>query len=251
MELRTIESLFEDQMKDLYSAEVQLLKALGKMAKRAESDALRGAFEMHAEETKEHIERLKGVAEELGLKLGGKKCAAMEGIIEEGSEVLEADGLGPVIDAALAAAAQRAEHYEITGYGTARTLARHLGLERAVEALQQTLDEESATDEKLTQLCLNELLPAAGHGMGEMEEEMGGGMMEEGEIEERGAARSAGSRGRSQRRTAGRSAGTGSRGKSASRAKKGKGNGGVAKSRGRGGSRAKSRSGGTASSRRR
>ena len=92
MELRTIESLFEDQLKDLYSAEAQLLKALQKMAKRAESDSLRQAFERHLDQTREHVERLKGLGEELGLRLGGKKCAAMEGIIEEGSEVLDADG---------------------------------------------------------------------------------------------------------------------------------------------------------------
>src|SRR5688572_2262504 len=135
------------------------------MAKRAESPQLREAFQRHLEETQQHVDRLRGIGEDLEVKLGGKKCRAMEGIIEEGAEVLEADGEGPVIDAALVAAAQRAEHYEITAYGTARTLAKHLGHEEAAMELQRTLEEESATDEKLTQISVDELLPAMGQGM--------------------------------------------------------------------------------------
>ena len=120
MKLTTLSKLFEDQLKDIYNAESQILKALPKMAKKATAVELKEAFTSHLQETKQQVERLSQIAERLGHKLTGKKCKAMEGLIEEGAEVLEADGPGPVIDAALIAAAQRVEHYEISAYGTAR-----------------------------------------------------------------------------------------------------------------------------------
>jgi len=161
MNLSTIGKLFEDQLKDIYSAETQLVKALPKMAKKASSPGLRDAITSHLEETKHQVERLDQIGQFLGIALTGKKCKAMEGLIEEGAEVLEAKGPEPVIDAALIVAAQRVEHYEISAYGSARTFALKLGHEDAVELLQATLDEESAADEKLTSLCEEEILPAA------------------------------------------------------------------------------------------
>lgn len=161
MKMQTLSKLFEDQLKDLHSAETQLVKALPKMAKKASASGLRNAFTSHLEETRQHVERLDQVGERLGFKLSGKKCKAMEGLVEEGAEVLEADGPGPVIDAALIAAAQRVEHYEISAYGTARTLAEHLGHPEAAKLLQATLEEESAADEKLTSISLDEVLPVA------------------------------------------------------------------------------------------
>ncbi len=161
MKLSTLAKLFEDQLKDLYSAETQLTKALPKMAKKSSTPELKEAILSHLEETRGQVGRLKEIGEKLGLKLTGKKCKAMEGLIEEGAEVLEAEGPGAVLDAALIAAAQRVEHYEISAYGTARTLAEHLGHEEAVELLQETLDEESAADEKLSSISLEDVLPAA------------------------------------------------------------------------------------------
>ena len=159
MKMPTLAKLLEDQLKDLYSAESQLVKALPKMAKKASSKGLKGAFTSHLEETKHHVERLEEIGQALEIKLAGKKCKAMEGLVEEGSEVIEAEGPGPIIDSALIAAAQRVEHYEISAYGTARTLAEHLGHADVVELLQETLDEESAADEKLTSISTDEILP--------------------------------------------------------------------------------------------
>jgi ferritin-like metal-binding protein YciE len=161
MKLPTIEKLLEDQLKDIYNAETQLVKALPRMAKKASSQGLKDAITSHLEETKNHVERLNQVGESLGIKLSGKKCKAMEGLIEEGGEVLEAEGPGPVIDAALIAAAQRVEHYEISAYGSARALAKQLEHEDVVELLTETLDEEAAADEKLTSISEQEILPAA------------------------------------------------------------------------------------------
>lgn len=171
MKLNTLDQLFEDQIKDLYSAESQLIKALPKMAKRASSPALKSALTDHLEETKGQLQRLEIVAEKVGMKPTGKKCAAMEGLIEEGSEVLEADGPDTIIDLALIAAAQRVEHYEISAYGTARALAEQLGHKNAISLLQETLDEESAADDKLTEISESELLPQAGEGSEEEEDE--------------------------------------------------------------------------------
>ncbi|MFT3784688.1 MAG: ferritin-like domain-containing protein [Tepidisphaeraceae bacterium] len=159
MSMDTLEDLLEEQVKDLYSAENQLLKALPRMAKKASTDGLKKAFETHLEQTREHAERLTQVCEMLDTKPGGKKCKAMEGLIEEGKEVLEEDGEAHVIDLALVGAAQRVEHYEIAGYGNVRTLAQKLGLDDVVKLLEQTLEEEKETDELLTEVSLNEIIP--------------------------------------------------------------------------------------------
>jgi ferritin-like metal-binding protein YciE len=161
MKIPSIAKLLEDQLKDMYSAETQLVKALPKLAKKAASAELKNAFSSHLQETKYHVERLSEIGQILGLKMTGKKCRAMEGLVEEGAEVLEADGPGPVIDAALIAAAQRVEHYEMSAYGSARALATHLGHENVAALLQETLDEESAADEKLTSISEEEILPNA------------------------------------------------------------------------------------------
>jgi len=128
---------------------------LPKMAKAAASEELRMGFETHLEETEKQIERLEAIFEELGENPKGKKCKAMAGLIDEGKEVIEEDGEDAVKDAALIAAAQKVEHYEIASYGTLRTYAQLLGNKKAAELLQETLDEEAATDEKLTELAQN------------------------------------------------------------------------------------------------
>jgi ferritin-like metal-binding protein YciE len=153
MKLDSLETLFVEELRDLHSAETQLVKALPKMAKRASSEELKQAFEEHLELTREHVERLDEIFENLGKPAKGKTCKAMKGLIEEGSEILEEQGEPSVIDAALIAAAQKVEHYEIATYGTVRTWAEMLGQDDAVDLLQQTLDEESETDEKLTEIA--------------------------------------------------------------------------------------------------
>ncbi len=155
--LKTLNDLFEDQIKDLYSAEKQLVKALPKMVKAASSPALKQAFEEHLEETKGHVMRLEQVAQEVGIKPGGKHCKAMEGLIEEGGEAMEEEGDAALCDALLVAAAQRVEHYEIAGYGTARALAKQMGASVAVDLLSETLQEEKNADEGLTRICMKEL----------------------------------------------------------------------------------------------
>ncbi|HXG11517.1 MAG TPA: ferritin-like domain-containing protein [Gemmataceae bacterium] len=153
MKLHSLEDLFVDQLKDLYSAENQILKALPRMAKAASSPELRDAFQEHLEQTRDHVERLEQICAKRDLNPRGKKCKAVEGLLEEGKEILATDGDPNVIDAALIAAAQRVEHYEIAGYGCARTYARLLGDEVSARLLQQTLDEEGQTDKKLTDLA--------------------------------------------------------------------------------------------------
>jgi ferritin-like metal-binding protein YciE len=154
MKMKTMEDLLIHELKDLYSAEKQITKALPKMAKAASSDELREAFEAHLEETEEQIKRLEQIFEELELPTRGPKCKAMEGLIEEGKEILEEDMEDNIRDAAMIGAAQRVEHYEMAGYGCAKTYAELLGHDNIVELLQQTLDEEKATDEKLTQIAM-------------------------------------------------------------------------------------------------
>ena len=161
MKLETLKDLYIHELKDLYSAETQLVRALPKMAKAASTPELKKAFEQHLKETERQVARLDKIAKRLDVKLSGKVCAAMKGLIEEGKEVIEEDGEGPVIDAALIAAAQRVEHYEISAYGTVRAIAEELGEDEVAKLLQQTLDEESATDEKLTKISVEQLLPAA------------------------------------------------------------------------------------------
>ncbi len=146
-----LRELYIDELKDLFSAENQLVKALPKMAKAATSDKLRQGFEDHLEETKGHVQRLIQIFEALGESPKGKKCKGMEGLIEEGSE-MEEEFDSAVLDAGLIGAAQRVEHYEIAAYGTARSFAEELGESKHVSLLEATLSEEEATDEKLTKL---------------------------------------------------------------------------------------------------
>jgi ferritin-like metal-binding protein YciE len=161
MKLNNLEELFVDQIKDLYSAENLLLKALPKLAKAASSKELKEALQNHTEETRNQVARLESIAESCGISVRGKKCKAMEGLIEEGKELLEADGAQEVIDAGIIAACQRVEHYEIAAYGTARAYAELLGHEEAVEMLQETLDEESAADELLNEIAEGSVNEAA------------------------------------------------------------------------------------------
>lgn len=151
-EEKAFTELFEDQIKDLYSAEKQIVQALPKMAKNATNPQLRAGFEKHLEETRGHVTRLEQIADELGFSPRGKKCKGCEGLIEEGKEAME-EFEGDVLDAALIGAAQRVEHYEMAGYGTARAHAALLGFTKAAKLLQQTLDEETRTDKKLSQLA--------------------------------------------------------------------------------------------------
>jgi len=153
MKLESLQDLLISELKDIYSAENQILKALPKMAKAAASDDLKAAFKTHLEETKGQVERLDQIFEMLEASPRGKKCKAMQGLIEEGSELLSEDADPYVLDAALIAAAQKVEHYEIASYGCVRTWAQELGFDEVVELLEATLDEEKATDEKLTELA--------------------------------------------------------------------------------------------------
>ena len=153
--ISTPRDLLVEELKDLYSAENQLLKALPKMAKAATNEALKAAFETHLEQTEGHVQRLEEIGEQLGESMKGKKCKAMEGLIAEGKEIIEEDAEPALLDLALIGAAQKVEHYEISGYGTVRTLAQIAGEKDIVSALQQTLDEEGATDKLLTKLASN------------------------------------------------------------------------------------------------
>ena len=147
-----LKELYIDELKDLYSAENQLVKALPKMAKAAASEELRQGFEEHLEQTKEHVARLEKIFQALEESPKGKKCVGMEGLVQEGSEVIAEDFEEAVKDAALIGAAQRVEHYEIAAYGTASEFARILGESEHVSLLEQTLEEEKETDQKLTEL---------------------------------------------------------------------------------------------------
>ena len=158
--MKTMQSLLEDQLKDLYSAENQLLKALPKMAKKADSPSLVKAFTHHLKETERQVERLNRIGRKLDLKLTGKKCAAMAGLIEEGKEVIDENESGPDTDALLIAAAQRVEHYEVSAYGTALTMAEVLELDEVAQLLQTSADEEEAADDKLTEIATGELYPS-------------------------------------------------------------------------------------------
>ena len=153
MKLDSFETLYIEELRDLYNAENQLVKALPKMAKAASSPELQQAFEDHLEQTKEHIERLDEIFDKLDKKPSGKTCHGMKGLVEEGSEIMAEKGEDFVIDAGLIAAAQKMEHYEIASYGTVRTWAEMLGDDDAAELLQQTLDEEGETHKKLTELA--------------------------------------------------------------------------------------------------
>ena len=192
MEINSLRELYVEQLRDLYDAENQLIKALPKMAKEASSDELRQSIEEHLEQTRGQAERLEQIFEQLGEKPKGKKCKGMQGLLEEGKETLEEDMEEDTKDAAIIAAAQRVEHYEISGYGTVRTYANLLGESEAAELLEETLNEEKETDQKLTQLA-EEINVEAAEGSGE----------EEGEEESRPSrARSSSSGSRGRRRVA-------------------------------------------------
>lgn len=148
----SIEKLLVEELKDLYSAENQITKALPKLAKAAASDELRDAFEHHLQETEGHVQRLDQVCETLGVSPKGKSCEGMKGLLAEGSEMLQQFDKGDLRDAALISAAQRVEHYEMAAYGTVRDYAEQLGKKQEAGILQQTLDEEKAADKKLTQI---------------------------------------------------------------------------------------------------
>jgi len=158
MEMNSLQDLFIHDLKDLYNAEIQLVKALPKMAKAARDPDLKQAFQTHFAQTEGHVQRLEQIFQELDESPEGKKCKAMEGLIEEGRELMEEDAQPQVMDAGLIGAAQKVEHYEIAGYGTVRTYAEMLGNDQAARLLQQTLDEEGMTNKKLTDLamqCIN------------------------------------------------------------------------------------------------
>jgi ferritin-like metal-binding protein YciE len=161
MSMKTLQDLFVHELKDLYSAEKQLTEALPKMAKAASSPELQNAFQSHLKETERQLERVHGLLQELGENPGRKKCDAMEGLIEEGSHVIKEKATPAVKDAALIAAAQRVEHYEISGYGTARAFAETLGHKQAAKVLGEILEEESSANEKLNNIAIKEVNPAA------------------------------------------------------------------------------------------
>jgi ferritin-like metal-binding protein YciE len=161
MRLDTLQKLYISELRDLYSAETQLVKALPKMAKGASSPELKDAFEQHLEQTKGHVERLEQLFEQLGESPRGKTCHAMKGLIEEGSEILKEEGEDSVLDAGIIVAAQKVEHYEIASYGSVRTFANLLGKDEEAKLLQSTLDEEAETNQILTQLAESIVNPEA------------------------------------------------------------------------------------------
>ena len=163
-----LQELLVEELRDIYHAEGQLLKALPKMAKAAKSERLKEAFERHLEETEQHIERIERAFESLGEPVKGKKCQAMEGLVAEGKEVMEEHSESSMLDAALICAAQKVEHYEIASYGTICTWADLLGLDEVSDLLKETLDEEKTTDETLTEIAESEINVEAVH---ETEEE--------------------------------------------------------------------------------
>ena len=164
-----LKELYIDELKDLYSAENQLVKALPKMAKAASSEELRSGFEEHLEQTKGHVQRLEQIFKMLDENPKGKKCKGMEGLVEEGSELMEEELDDALLDAALIGAAQRVEHYEIAAYGTVRAFAEQLGESEHTSLLEETLQEEKETDEKLTELA-KQINAQANKGSGEAQE---------------------------------------------------------------------------------
>ena len=171
MELNSLRDLYIDELKDLWSAEKQLVKALPKMAKAANDPELSKAFLTHLRQTEQQVKRLEQIFEELGESPRGKKCVGMEGLIEEGQELIKEKPEPEVLDAGLISKAQHVEHYEIAGYGTVRTYAQLLGADRQAQLLQQTLDEEGEADKLLTQLAENSINLEAATAEGDEEEE--------------------------------------------------------------------------------
>lgn len=172
MQKTSLHELYIDELRDLYSAETQLVKALPKMAKASTNSELRRGFEEHLRQTTEQVSRLEQIFQELEEKPSGRKCVGMEGLIKEGAEAIDEDYSDEVRDAALIGAAQRVEHYEIAAYGTAKAFAESMGHAEQVSLLDQTLQEETETDEKLTELSaeVNELANE-GQSLEESEEE--------------------------------------------------------------------------------
>ncbi len=153
MTIQNLSDVFQHEIRDLYSAENQILEALPKMAKKAHSSKLKDSFEMHLEQTKEHVKRLEKVAETLDIPLNGAKCKGMEGLLKEGESLLKQEPTEG-LDAALISAAQRVEHYEIAGYGSTITYAELLGHKEAVSTLKKTINDEEKTDQKLTKIAV-------------------------------------------------------------------------------------------------
>lgn len=157
MKINTLEDLLADELKDLYSAENQITKALPKMAKTSQSRELRSAFEEHLKQTENHVRRLEQACNDLNISPKGKKCVGMEGLLEEGKEIMSNGSDPSALEAGIIGAAQKVEHYEIAGYGTAAAHARQLGFNSVAQLLNQTLEEEKMTDEKLTKIAENEI----------------------------------------------------------------------------------------------
>ena len=153
MEMSNLQDLLVENLKDLYSAETQMLKALPKVAKKVENEQLRAALTMHVKETEQQVKRLEQVLGQMGEKPGGKKCHGMEGLLEENKEMMEEDAEPEVMDAGLIVGCQKAEHYEIAGYGSAVTFAKLLGNQEAARLLAQSLNEEERADKKLTEIA--------------------------------------------------------------------------------------------------
>lgn len=171
-QVHSLENVLAEELKDLYSAENQLVKALPKMIKKASNTNLREGLKQHLGETEVHVERLQKIGDILGMKMTGKVCKAMQGLIEEAKEVIEEESDEPaLIDTMLIGAAQRVEHYEMAGYGTARTIARQLGHDQVAELLEETLGEEEVADEKLTTISEEEVLPQASAGAADESED--------------------------------------------------------------------------------
>jgi ferritin-like metal-binding protein YciE len=164
MDMETLGELYVEELKDLYSAETQILKALPKMMKAATHPDLKKAFETHLKQTEGHVERLEQICDDLGVSPKGKKCVGMEGVIKEGAELIQEKPDADVLDAGLISAAQHVEHYEMAGYGTVRAWATKLGHDRQAALLQQTLDEERDTDLQLTALAEQTVNVDAMHG---------------------------------------------------------------------------------------
>ncbi len=159
MEVENLRELMIEQLKDIFSAENQLMKSLPKMVKGARSNGLVEAFKKHLKETEGHVERLHSIEGLLKTKLGGKKCKGMQGLISESEEALEVEGSDSIVDLGIIAAAQKVEHYEISAYGTLLAFAEQLGEEEVGRLLQETLEEEEAADEKLSEVSIEDLLP--------------------------------------------------------------------------------------------
>lgn len=208
MEMESLKELYIDELKDLYSAEKQLVKALPKMAKNASNAELKDAFTTHLQQTEGHVERLEQIFEMLGERPGGKKCKGMEGLIEEAKELLEEDATDQVLDAGMISKAQHVEHYEMAGYGTVRTYARLLGLDDQADLLQETLDEEGHANDLLTQIAESSVNIDAETGSEETTSGRSDRQVPRKVAREGGRPSTAGNRGRSRSRTTSRSSQT-------------------------------------------